>query len=138
MASLQKRTDAGYGATKDMLQKSSNYTRLQKPNKITFKGDVFVLTDGLCMSSCADFVAIMQANKTAVIIGEETGGGYQGNTSGLIPNVQMECGIAVDVPLLNTLIVSQKIKILDEELSQILNFFQILMKSFQTINIWIR
>jgi hypothetical protein len=85
---------------KGLASKEFKYTRLQKPNKITFKGDVFVLTDGLCMSSCADFVAIMQANKKAVIIGEETGGGYQGNTSGLIPNVQMECGIAVDVPLL--------------------------------------
>jgi C-terminal processing protease CtpA/Prc len=85
---------------KGLASKEFQYTRLQKPNKTTFKGDVFVLTNGLCMSSCADFVAIMQANKKAIIIGEETGGGYQGNTSGLIPSVQMECGLAVDIPLL--------------------------------------
>ena len=85
---------------KGLASKEFKYSRLQKPNKTTFKGDVFILIDGLCMSSCADFVAIMQANKKAIIIGEETGGGYQGNTSGLIPNVQMECGLTVDIPLL--------------------------------------
>lgn len=85
---------------KGLMSKEFQYTGVQKPSKTTFNGEVYVLVDGLCMSSCSDFVAIMQANKKATIIGEETGGGYQGNTSGLIPSEQLECGLVFDIPLL--------------------------------------
>jgi len=87
-------------STKGLLSKEFKFTKLQKPAKKSFRGKVFLLTDGLCMSSCADFVAIMKYNQKAQVIGEETGGGYQGNTSGLIPSEYLECGLVVDVPLL--------------------------------------
>lgn len=83
-----------------LISKEFKYRGKLKPVKKQFKGKVFILTDGLCMSSCADFTAIMQHNKKATVIGEETGGGYQGNTSGLIPSEELECGLVVDVPLL--------------------------------------
>ncbi|MEL6866166.1 MAG: S41 family peptidase, partial [Bacteroidota bacterium] len=85
---------------KGLLSKEFKFTNVQKPAKAPFEGTVYILTDGMCLSSCADFVAIMQANKKALIIGEETGGGYQGNTSGLIPSEPLDCGLMVDVPLL--------------------------------------
>lgn len=89
-----------------LWQKSAWFTKefdfyeTQKPAKYAFSGQTFVLTDGLCMSSCADVAAILKHNRKAIFIGGETGGGYQGNTSGLIPEEPLECGISVSVPLL--------------------------------------
>ncbi len=85
---------------KGIASKEFKFTREQKPSKKRFKGTVYILTDGLCLSSCSDFVAIMQSNEKAKILGEETGGGYQGNTSGLIPSEQLNSGLIIDVPLL--------------------------------------
>ena len=42
------------------------------------------------MSSCADVAAILSYNKRAIFIGQETGGGYQGNTSGMIPSSKVQ------------------------------------------------
>jgi len=67
------------------LSREFNYYRMQKPAKHNYKGNVYLLTNGLCMSSCADVVAILSHNNKAKVIGTETGGGYQGNTSGLMP-----------------------------------------------------
>ncbi len=37
------------------------------------------------MSSCADVIAVLSYNKKAILIGEETGGAYEGNNSGMMP-----------------------------------------------------
>jgi len=42
------------------------------------------------MSSCADVVAILSYNKKALFIGDETGGGYQGNNSGMTPETKVQ------------------------------------------------
>ena len=62
----------------------------QKPAKNNYKGNTYVLINGFCMSSCADVAAILSYNKKAIFIGEETGGGYQGNTSGMIPTSKVQ------------------------------------------------
>ncbi|HEX4792676.1 MAG TPA: S41 family peptidase [Humisphaera sp.] len=67
----------------------------QSPAAVPFLGPVFVLTDGGTFSTAADFCAIAHHLKRATFIGEETGGGYQGNNSGLevslkLPNSQFE------------------------------------------------
>ena len=72
----------------------------QQPAKFPFSGKVYVLIDGLCMSSCSDVAAILHHNQKAIFIGEETGGGYQGNTSGLIPEEALPTGISFSFPLL--------------------------------------
>jgi hypothetical protein len=54
----------------------------QRPQKNSFKGKVFILTNGLSFSTTADFCATARSNNRAIFIGEETGGGYYGNTSG--------------------------------------------------------
>lgn len=41
------------------------------------------------MSSCADVAAVLSHNKKAFFAGEETGGGYQGNNSGLMPKTTL-------------------------------------------------
>jgi hypothetical protein len=72
---------------------------IQQPNKIQFPGKVVILTNGKSFSAAADFAAFMRSNNRAQFVGEETGGGYEGNTSGprqeiFLPNT----GIEVDVP----------------------------------------
>jgi hypothetical protein len=48
----------------------------------SFEGQVFFLINGLSFSTTADFCAIAKSNERGKFIGEETGGGYYGNTSG--------------------------------------------------------
>ena len=55
----------------------------QQPGKYPFLGKVFVLIDGGTFSTAADFCAVIHHLKRATFIGEETGGGYYGNNSGV-------------------------------------------------------
>lgn len=61
----------------------------QQPAKNNYKGNTYILINGFCMSSCADVAAVLSYNKKAIFIGEETGGGYQGNNSGMIPDTKV-------------------------------------------------
>lgn len=47
-----------------------------------FKGDVSILISGLTFSGGSEFAALAKNHTKANFIGEETGGGYYGNTSG--------------------------------------------------------
>lgn len=55
----------------------------QPPGKYPFTGKVFVFIDGGTFSTAADFCAVTHHLKRATFIGEETGGGYYGNNSGM-------------------------------------------------------
>lgn len=55
----------------------------QKPAPAPFLGKVVVLIDGGTFSTAADVAAQLRSLTQATFIGEETGGGYEGNTSGL-------------------------------------------------------
>jgi C-terminal processing protease CtpA/Prc len=55
----------------------------QQPGKYPFMGRVLVLIDGRTFSTAADFCAVTHHLKRATFIGEETGGGYYGNNSGM-------------------------------------------------------
>lgn len=66
----------------------------QPPGKYPFLGKVFVLIDGGTFSTAADFCAVAHHLNRATFIGEETGGGYYGNNSGMqtivtLPNSKM-------------------------------------------------
>jgi len=55
---------------------------LQQPSKPTFGGRVYVLVDGGSFSTTAEFLSVLQSHHRGAFIGEESGGGYYGNTSG--------------------------------------------------------
>jgi len=55
----------------------------QPPGKYPFLGKTFVLIDGGTFSAAAEACAVIHHLKRATFIGEETGGGYYGDTSGL-------------------------------------------------------
>jgi len=72
-----------------------------EPHQDAYTGKIYVLTGGLTYSGGSEFAGIIKGNRQAVFIGEETGGGYYGNTSGFVvrltlPNSQ----IIIRIPLL--------------------------------------
>ena len=62
---------------------------IQQPQNNSFKGTALFLIDGLCFSTAADFCSIAKSNNRGKFIGEETGGGYYGNTSGQITTTEL-------------------------------------------------
>ena len=62
---------------------------LQQPQNCGFSGKVCFLINGLSFSTTADFCSIAKSNNRGKFIGEETGGGYYGNTSGRTVKVQL-------------------------------------------------
>ena len=63
--------------------------RLMQPLQPHFAGKVYLLINGGCYSTCAEFVSTMQFHQKATFIGEEAGGGYYGDTSGFTSNVYL-------------------------------------------------
>lgn len=59
------------------------HTNLQllQPAGHHYNGRVLILADGLSYSVTAEFCAVAKSYRRAIFIGEETGGGYEGNTS---------------------------------------------------------
>lgn len=78
------------------------------PKKHAFKGRVFVLTDIKSYSASAEFAAVAHYNKRVTCIGRETGGAYNGNTSGwefllTLPN----SGLQITIPIIRTYLAVQ-------------------------------
>jgi hypothetical protein len=74
--------------------------QVQKPSEKNFKGQVIFLIDGLSFSTTAEFCSIAKSNNRGKFIGEETGGGYYGNTSGnsvdtVLPNTKITISIPI-------------------------------------------
>lgn len=80
--------------------KDNSLLTLQEPNENSYKGTVLFLINGLSFSTTADFCAIAKTNKRGLFIGEETGGAYDGNTSGQIKNITLPASnIIIKIPL---------------------------------------
>jgi hypothetical protein len=74
--------------------------KIFKPKKNPFEGNVFILINGNTFSVSAEFASVCHHLGRAKLIGEETKGGYIGNSSGLtvslnLPNTKM----FVSIPL---------------------------------------
>ena len=77
-----------------------DFYEAQQPAKNNYKGNTYILINGFCMSSCADVAAVLSYNKKATFIGEETGGGYACNNSGMIPETKVPpFNFTLSVPL---------------------------------------
>lgn len=79
----------------------SNITLLpQTPKQNRFRGNVYILFDEQCASSCSEFVAAARANNVGVSIGNEAGGAYEGgNGSTFIHYTLPNSGIHSSTPL---------------------------------------
>jgi hypothetical protein len=75
---------------------------IQEPAETNFNGKVIFIINGLCFSTTADFCAIAKSNNRGKFVGEETGGAYQGNTSGetfrmTLPNSNINISIPTHI-----------------------------------------
>lgn len=73
---------------------------IQKPQMPGFRGRVTILIDGRSFSATSEFTSVAHFHKRATFVGEESGGGYYGNTSGsslqlTLPNTRLR----VTIPL---------------------------------------
>jgi C-terminal processing protease CtpA/Prc len=94
-----KQVNGTYQWRKTWLTKEFDYYETQQPARHHFKGKTYIITNGLCLSSCSDFTAILSHNKKAIVVGQETGGGYQCNTSGMMPEQTLPTGLIITIPL---------------------------------------
>ncbi len=71
-----------------------------QPQEDVFEGNLFVMIDGGSFSTCADVATVLHHNNRGAFLGEETGGGYDGNTSGNTKTITLpHSSIRVYVPL---------------------------------------
>lgn len=54
-----------------------------------FDGQVYILTGGNSFSATSLFAGALKGQKNVTLVGEETGGGYYGNTAWMIPDVTL-------------------------------------------------
>jgi hypothetical protein len=54
-----------------------------------FNGQVYILTGGNSFSATCLFAGALKGQKNVTLVGEETGGGYYGNTAWMIPDVTL-------------------------------------------------
>jgi len=102
---------ASLSSTTGAIKDHPDLVELQQPQKINYKGKVVFLTSGKSFSGAAEFSSIARTNNRGIFIGEETGGGYYGNTSGnrivfFLPNTQ----IKVNIPLFKYVMAVRKVK----------------------------
>ncbi len=82
-----------------ILNKKGHYEG-DKPSKNNFKGEIYILISGLTFSGGSEFASLAKNHTNAKFIGEETGGGYYGNTSGsflkvTLPNTKLIARIPI-------------------------------------------
>lgn len=83
----------------------------QQPEDNNFTGKVEFLIGGKSFSGAAEFSSVARSNSRGLFIGEETAGGYYGNTSGskialVLPNTK----IRVNIPLTKYVMAVRKVK----------------------------
>jgi hypothetical protein len=72
---------------------------LQHPRPNAYQGRVYFLINGSSFSTTADFCAIAKSHERGLFIGEETGGGYYGNTSGTSVTLQLPASqVSITIP----------------------------------------
>ncbi|THD31488.1 MAG: hypothetical protein DI588_12065 [Flavobacterium johnsoniae] len=73
----------------------------KKSPKNKFKGDVYVIISPITYSGGSEFSNMMYSKGLATFIGQETGGGYFGNTSGYSQNLTLpNSKITIEIPAL--------------------------------------
>lgn len=87
------KTDSGF-----YMKATQASLMIQKPKRTRFKGNVYILIDGMSFSTTAQFSSMVASNKLATFIGEESGGTYNGCTAGricylVLPNTKLRVNI---------------------------------------------
>ncbi|KAB2916534.1 MAG: hypothetical protein F9K23_07985 [Bacteroidetes bacterium] len=67
--------------------KNHSVLGVQESSSNYFKGNVFFITNGKCASTSTEVLSAVRTYKLGTIVGEEAGGSYKGNTSGVTGTV---------------------------------------------------
>lgn len=86
-----------FGYFKRVFKKSGSKTEpvshpclsIQSSQPTAFQGKVCLMINGSTFSTAADVASVFKSNKRGTVIGRETGGGYDGNTSGASQTVTL-------------------------------------------------
>lgn len=86
--------------------------KISKPaTKYHFDGNIYVLQGGLSFSAATLFASNLKGQKNVTIVGEESGGGYYGNTAMFLPTVILpNSKLRVILPLYRLVIDSSRQK----------------------------
>jgi C-terminal processing protease CtpA/Prc len=85
----------------DVTKKYNSNIGLQQPMLPRFAGNIYILIDGGCFSTTSEFLSQMHANTKAVFIGEESGGNYYTDNSGINANIVLpNSKLQVNIPML--------------------------------------
>lgn len=73
---------------------------MHHPHHKAYAGDVAFLMDGLSFSVTSEFLAVARSENRGLFIGEESGGTYQGNSSGVFAIYKLpSSGLDLGIPL---------------------------------------
>ena len=76
-----------------------------------FDGDIYLLQGGYTFSAATLFVSNLKGQKNVTVVGEETGGGYYGNTALFLPTIILpNSKLRVVLPLARLVIDSTRLK----------------------------
>lgn len=64
-------------------------SKTHESNPLNFKGDIYVLINGMSFSASSILSTNLKATKRAIFIGEETGGAYNGTVAGMYKFVEL-------------------------------------------------
>lgn len=89
----------------DFANQSDYYSELgyEKPDSsIVFTGKVYLLTGGKTFSGGAEFASLFRLANRGLVVGEETGGTYEGNVSGYGTTIKLpNSKIKVSIPIVH-------------------------------------
>ncbi|MEO0468708.1 MAG: S41 family peptidase [Bacteroidota bacterium] len=97
-------SDAEKDARRGTFSLQSDYFSefdFQKPDSnLVFQGKLYLLTSGISFSGGAEFSSMIKMTGRGLVVGEETGGVYEGNVSGYSRSVRLpHSRIEVSVPI---------------------------------------
>lgn len=70
------------------------------PHTLCFRGQIVVLTDGLTFSAGSVAAALIKSHQSGILLGEESGGAYLGNNSGILSSIKLpNSSITVRIPM---------------------------------------
>jgi C-terminal processing protease CtpA/Prc len=76
-----------------------------------YEGQVFILIGGNSFSATTLFAGDLKGQKNVTLVGEETGGGYYGNTAWIIPDVTLpNTGLRFRLPRFRMVIDKDRVK----------------------------
>ncbi|MGB3469076.1 MAG: S41 family peptidase [Cyclobacteriaceae bacterium] len=82
--------------------KEKDYDNLKEmsPKENRYKGDLYILIDHNTGSAAVEFAAIAKSEKTGIMVGEESGGAYEGANGGSFITMKLpESGFYIRIPL---------------------------------------